>query len=72
MLRRSALTWTGGEAGFAGSGRAAVRAGGEESPAGSPGTPPAIVFFSVPGQGRAVLLQTLGFAQVSASVTASL
>lgn len=47
MLRRSALTWTDGGAGFAGSERAAVRAGGEESPVGSPGTPPAVVLSQV-------------------------
>lgn len=39
MLRRSALTWTDGGAGFTLSDRAAFRVGGEESPAGSPRTP---------------------------------
>lgn len=56
MLRRSALTWTDGGAGFALSDRAAFRVGGEESPAGSPRTPApqhththtAVVLFSVP------------------------
>lgn len=48
MLRRWALTWTDGGAGFARSERAAVRAGGEVSPAAdSPGTPPAVVLSSV-------------------------
>lgn len=43
MLLRSALAWTGGGGGIAGSGEAAVCVGGEASPAGSPGTPPAVV-----------------------------
>jgi hypothetical protein len=71
MLRRSALTWTGEGAGFSGSGRAAVRAGGEESPAGSPGTPPAVsLLFPDRVEGCCCILS--GSAQESASVTVSI
>ena len=45
MLRRSALAWTGGGGGIARSRGAAGRAGGEASPAGSPGTPSSVVAF---------------------------
>lgn len=73
MLRRSALTWTDGGAGFTRSERASVRAGGEEPPppAGSPGTPPAVVLSSVSRYDRVVLLHAVRSAQVSHSVILS-
>lgn len=54
MLLRSALAWTGGGGGIAGSGEAAVCVGGEASPVGSP-APLLLSSAFCPSMGREVM-----------------